>query len=197
MVGRDLVFKVKSILHRNDPIICGAPPFAAIETYGAFHLITHAAYLWDELDRQIPGIKGVWMLGQAGPPSMAVVSIKQQYPGHAKQVAALVAGTTGSAYMLKYIIIVDDDIDPSDISEVLWALGLRSDPASIDILRDCWGSQTDPFLSPEKRARMDYTHATAIITACKPYYWTKEFPPTIKTSPELLQKVRQKWQHLF
>lgn len=187
------VVKVKSVMHRNNPIILGAPPLLFAENSTCTH-IPSAAVIWDELDRQVPGVKGVSIVKEAGRYNMVVVSLKQKYPGHAKQAAMLVAGARVSAYMLKYVIVVDDDIDPSNIKEVLWALGSRTDPeVSIDVIRGCWGSQTDPFVSPQKRAIMDYTHGVTIILACKPYHYINDFPPTIRTSPELLKKVKDKW----
>lgn len=82
--------------------------------------------------------------------------------------------------------------------DVLWAIASRTDPQeSIDFVKGCWGSQTDPILSPFKRSIYDFTHSSAIILACKPYHWIKEFPPSIKTSPELLEKTKKDWEHLF
>ncbi len=191
--GRDLVFKVKSVMHRDEPIITGNPPLLG-EEGGVGGNLRKAAIVWDELDKQVPGIKGVWCPAQAGTCSMVIISLEQQYPGHAKQAALAVAASKAAAYMLKIVMVVDEDIDPSNIDEVLWALGMRCDAQnSIDVIRDWWGSQTDPFLAPEKRARMDYSHSLAIISACKPYYWIKEFPPTIRTTPELLEKIKGKW----
>jgi UbiD family decarboxylase len=191
--GQAPVVRVKSILHRNNPIIQGAPPLVTSDqTIGDD--IRRSAAMWDELDRQMPGVKGVWQVREAGCFNMVVVSIEQQYLGHAKQAALLIPATNVGRYMLKYVIVVDEDVDPSNITEVLWALGSRTDPVeSIDFIRGCLGSQTDPYVSPMKRGMMDYTHSTALIMACKPYHWIKEFAPTIKTSADLLQKTRDKW----
>ncbi len=194
--GRAPIVKVKGIMHRNNPIILGSPPLLFAE-HDICTPVSRAAGIWDELDRQVPGVKGVAIIKEMGPYNV-VVSLEQKYTGHAKQAAMAVAGCRMGGYMAKYIVIVDDDIDPSDIREVLWAISSRTDPeVSIDIIRGCWGSQTDPFLSPQKRAVQDYTHGTAIIMACKPFHWIKEFPPTIKTSPQLLKDVKEKWKKVF
>ncbi len=191
--GKAPVVKVKSVMHRNDPILLGSPPLLFAENAICTN-ISRAARLWDELDRQVPGITGVSVIKPAGRHNMIVVSLDQKYPGHAKQAAMVVAGSHVGGYMLKYVIMVDSDIDPSNVDEVLWAIGSRTDPeVSIDILRGCWGSQIDPFLSPQQRAIKDYTHGTAVIMACKPFHFIKDFPPTIRTSPELLKKVKDKW----
>lgn len=189
-------FRVKAVLHRNDPIIQGNPPSIPYRsTLG--NGIRRAANVWNELDRNLPGVKGVWSVDEAQGASMIVVSIKQMYPGHAKQAAMVTAGCSTQAYMCRWIIIVDDDIDPSNINEILWCLGTRSDPESVDLIRECWGSPLDPMLTPDKRERGDTTHSTGIILACKPYHWINKFPRSIKVSPELIEETKRKWAKSF
>jgi len=91
----------------------------------------------------------------------------------------------------------NDDIDPSNVTEILWCLGTRTDPETIDVMRGCWGSLLDPMLPPEKRERGDTTHSTGIIIACKPYHWIGKFPPSIKVNPQLIDEVRRKWGKSF
>ena len=94
--------------------------------------------------------------------------------------------------------MVDDDIDPTNTSEVIWALGTRVDPEiSIEILRGMRGGASDPMLHPEKKKRGEYEMSRAIILACKPYSWIKEFPPSTGTSPELARRIKDKWHDLF
>lgn len=98
---------------------------------------------------------------------MVVASIEQLYTGHAKRVAMALMATGLVSSMVRFVIIVDDDIDPSNISEVLWAVATRCDPVEhIDIIRDYWGQRLDPILSPEKRARLfsGLRLSTAILT---------------------------------
>lgn len=191
------VVRIKSILHRDDPIIHGSPPsiLPRVWTLGRHVLI--AATLWNELDRQLPGVKGVWVIEEGGIHSMVVVSLKQLYGGHAKQAALMAVGALVTAYACKYIIVVDEDIDPSDIPGVLWALGTRSEPEQIDAIRGCWGCPSSPILSPEQRKINDWEHSVGIILACKPYKWIKNFPPSIRVSLELAKTVRGKWPELF
>ncbi len=62
-------------------------------------------------------------------------------------ISAFYVGVAGGiyAYLLKYVVLVDEDIDPSNTADVLWAIASRTDPErSIDFVRDLWGSQTDP-----------------------------------------------------
>ena len=126
---------------------------------------------------------------------MVVVSLKQMYPGHVKQAALIAAGTyKGATHVGRFIIIVDDDIDPTNMTEVLWALGTRCDPKSqIDFLTGRLSMASDPRLDPEKRKAGDLTCSTAIIDACRPWAWRDQFPRTTKTPPEVMEQVRKKW----
>ena len=150
--------------------------------------------MWDMIDKMVPGVRGVWIMDEAGT-MMPVISIQQQYAGQAKE-AAMVAATFSG--LCRFIIVVDDDIDPSNMSEVIWALGTRCDPETgIDIVRGTLSNIKDPLISPEKRDRNEITTSTAIVMACKPYSWIEEFPASLKSSPDLLQKTREKWAELF
>ncbi|MCC6887211.1 MAG: UbiD family decarboxylase [Hyphomicrobiales bacterium] len=197
-MGKTPIFKVKAIFHRNNPILLGAPPFIAPASFTVGEHIRRAANVWAEIERQVPGVKGVSVIQEAGTYWMLAISIQQQYPGHAKQAALAALGSNAGAYLLKYVVLVDEDIDPSNTADVLWAIASRTDPAeSIDFVRGLWGSQTDPILSPLKRSTHDFTHSTAIIHACKPFHWKDQFPPSIRTDPKLLEQTKAKWSQLF
>lgn len=192
------VFRVKAILHRNNPIIQGSPPHRVPAFWSLGIHILRAAIVWNDLDRQIPGVKGVWIMEEAGSSSILVISLKQEYPGHAKQAAMIAAGCAIASVNMRFIIVVDDDIDPSNLSEVIWAMGTRTDiDSEINIVGGCRSSPTDPTLSPEKRSRGQLVHSMAIILACRPYHWIDKFPPAITVSPELDKKTREKWSKLF
>lgn len=181
---------IKSVLYRNDPIVLGAPPFL-----GASRgiLSSRGILIWNELEALgIPNIIGVnysW--------GMTIIAIKQAYPGHAMRVAhGALGGTAG--YHGRFVILVDDDIDPFDLEDVLWALATRCDPeTSLDVCRRIWSYKIDPRLPKHKKEAGDYTGAVAIIDACKPYHWIDEFPRTTKISEELLKATEDKWGKLF
>lgn len=191
-------FKVRAILHRNEPILQGNPPLRMPLDYALGRHIRKAAALWDVLDSQVTGVKGVGIMENAGIQTGVIISLKQEYSGHAMQAAMTAIGARSAAYLLRYVIVVDDDIDPTDTREVMWALGTRCDPeTSIQIVKGLWGSLVDPILPPEKRERRQMDHSAAVILACKPYHWMKDFPLSIKTDPELMQKTKKKWAKLF
>lgn len=190
-------FKVKCILHRNDPIILAVLPFlgrGAVSQHTG-RQVMKAAQVWSQLDKLVPGVKGVWVYFELGGSANIVISLEQKYGGHAKQAAMAALGQM--SYMTKFIIVVDEDVDPSNLRHVLWAVGLRSEPEEWEIIKGTWSGYLDPRLSPEKRSVGDITHSTAIIYACKPYYWMKDFPPAVIEDPDLEEKVKKKWGNLL
>ena len=84
---------------------------------GLFWAALRSAGIWADLQKLgVPGIQGVWSIPEAAGWGMTVVSIKQMYAGHAPQVMALAAQCTAGAYFGKYVIVVDDDIDPTNVT---------------------------------------------------------------------------------
>ena len=193
------VLHVKAIYHRNNPILHGQPPLKP-PGYSWYPIPLHTAMvLWSRLEvNGMPGIKGVYVHGP-GNRIIAVISIKQQYLGHAKQVGVLASTLlSGGACTGRFVIVVDDDIDAADWESVTWALTTRCDPENaIEIVRGYLSSPLDPMISPDKREKGDYTTAKVIINACKPYHWMKEFPPVNVASDELKKKILDKWPSLF
>ncbi|MBI2848752.1 MAG: UbiD family decarboxylase [Chloroflexi bacterium] len=180
------VIRVKRLMHRNDPVITSQ--------HGAgFARGLRSALLWDELEKAgVPDIRGVYCHPvQSGGRFITVISIKQRYAGHAKHAALAAMSSYLGNYMGKYVIVVDEDIDPFNTNQVLWAVGTRSDPVrSIDIIRDCWDSlSVDPGIPPDQKG----LNSRAIIDACKPYQWMNDFPPVVEVGPDMRKRVLEKW----
>ena len=150
--------------------------------------------VWNDLEKcGIPDIVGVWQHGYG----MMVISLKQRYAGHAKQ-AALIGAGSRSAYIVRCIVTVDEDVDPCNEGEVMWAIGTRCDPErDIEVIREGWSGFIDPLITPEQRARNDTTTAKVLINACRPRYRRDQFPPVVAVSPELKVKILQKWGTLL
>jgi UbiD family decarboxylase len=190
--------RITSVLHRNDPILQGAPPLLTPFDYALGRHIRRSAVVWDLLDREIPGVRGVWFMEGGTPYGGLVIALEQAWGGHALHAALKVLGSYSTAYMLRWIIVVDDDIDPTDWLQVSWALNTRCDPReSVQIVDGCWGSPLDPRLPPEKRERADFTHSCAIVMACKPFSWKENYPVSIRSSAERIQAIQAKWGRLF
>lgn len=187
--GRETVVRIGRIMHRNDPILLGNPPLLpTTERYG---IPLFAARIWDHLEQSgISDVQGVWCHCHT---LMIVVSLKQQYPGHAMHALTAAAGIKTGASMYRYYVAVDDDIDPLDLKQVIWAMCTRVDPAeSIQVIKS-WTSDLDPRLSPEKRDKGDYTIGRMLIDACKPFPWRDRFPQANRFSPEMRKQVFEKW----
>jgi len=96
--------------------------------------------------------------------------------------------------MTRMIIVVDDDIDITNPTEVMWAVATRWDPkGQTDIIDGCWTGLIDPALHPDKRDNGDTTTARMIIYAVRPFHWREEFPKVNKVSKEYAEKIRAKW----
>lgn len=182
--------KVKRVLYRNNPIITGAPPFRPPSDTTLFRSLGGSAMVWDNLEKAgVPDVRGVWQ-HEAAHWAFTVVSIKQRYPGHARQAGLLASQVPGGAEMGRYVVVVDDDIDPSNINDVIWAMATRADPErSIEIIHRCWSAPLDPALPPWQKD----LNSRLILDACKPYEWLADFPKEASTSPELREKILRKW----
>ena len=96
------------------------------------------------------------------------------------------------------VVVVDEDIDVTNLEQLMWAMCTRSDPKqSIQFIEGSWDSPADPRLSPEKRAKGDMTHSVAIIDACRPWTWRDKFPPANTPSAEIARKAREKFGWLL
>ena len=153
----------------------------------AYELI-RSAQLWDELEAAgVPEVQGVTCYQHR---FITVVGIKQRYSGHAKQAGMLAMQCHAGAYLGRYVIVVDDDIDVYEFNQVLWAISTRVDPVKdIEIVKSCWSGPLDPIIPPGEKGFA----SRAIIDATKPYNWYAQFPPSITIQPELKARVRQKW----
>ncbi len=185
--------KAVTLYHRHDPILTCSPPAKGLYCDEAFsRSIWKSAFLYNELlGANVPGIKGVWF-----PPHYVIVSIKQQYGGHATQAGhvASQASTTTLFISANYTIVVDDDIDPYDFDDVMWAVGTRSSPIETDIIKKVRTSRIDPAL---RKPASSLTVSNAIIYAVKPFEWRNEFPPTAIASEELRRKAFDTWKDTF
>jgi len=183
--------KIKRLYHRNDPIILGSPPGRPPAELGWYRSYLRSALIWDEMEKAgVPDVKGVWLTVSGGSRLVLAVSIKQRYPGHAKQAAVVASQCHAGAYLGRYVIVVDDDIDPSNTDDLIWAMSSRSDPETdIDIIRRCWSGPLDPIIQPGKKG----FNSRAIIDACRPFEWMKDFPPVAESSKEVLDATAKKW----
>ncbi|MFQ5914537.1 MAG: UbiD family decarboxylase [Nitrospinota bacterium] len=193
-VSDEPTIKVRRVYHRNEPILTMANPCRPPNDFNFGRSIVKAAMIWDEVEKAgLPGVQGVWCHEAGASRLFNVISIKPLYPGHSKQAAMLAASCHSGNYAGRWTIVVDDDIDPSNLFDVIWAVSTRCDPPEdIDFIRKTWSTPLDTMLREPP-----YQNNRAIVDACRPWGWKDEFPEVAEGSPELKEKMRKKWRHLL
>jgi 4-hydroxy-3-polyprenylbenzoate decarboxylase len=188
------VIRVQRIYHRNEPILTMATPMRPPSDFSYSKCVMKAGMIWDEVERAgLSGVKGVWCHEAGGARMFNVIAIKQAYAGHAKQAALAAASCQSGSYLGRFVVVVDDDIDPTDLFEVLWAMCTRCDPAEdIDILRKMWSGPLDPRIP-----RGTTWNSRAVIDACRPFEMLKDFPPVARASRELRREVEAKFREIL
>jgi UbiD family decarboxylase len=132
----------------------------------------------------------VWAHEVGGGRQLLAVAVHQQYPGHVRQTGHLTASLPSAAYMNKFVVVVDHDVDPRSLNDVMWAVCTRTDPGvDIEVLHRTWGSRVDPLREPGAPA----FNNRAVIDACRPWARLAEFPAVAEASRDLLDRVVQRW----
>ena len=193
------VLRVEALYYRDDPIVVGCPPGRPPDELARYRAPLRSALLFEELAKAgIPDVVGVWQHEAGGSRMFTVVSIRQRYPGHARQVLHVASQCHTGAYAGKYVVVVDEDVDPSDLEEVVWAVCTRSDPVeSIDFVRRAWSTPLDPRLTPERRAAGDFTSSRALIDATRPWEWRDQFPPVNVLPLAERRQALERWSYLL
>jgi UbiD family decarboxylase len=189
--------EITAIHHRNNPILTNAlmADYPSCEQSGFFSIL-RSAKIWDDLDKLgMVGVTGVYCHpAAAGGFGMTVISLKQQYAGHAAQALALTAQVPGGAYYTKWVVAVDEDVDPSDMNQVIGAMASRCNPVDdIDILRNTWSTPLDPSQNPP--AKRPYG-SKALINACKDHRYLSTFSARTRLRRSVYDGVAQKWTSL-
>ena len=189
--------EVTAIHHRSKPIVTNAlmADYPSNEQSGFFSVI-RSAKIWDDFDKLgIPGVQGVYCHpAGAGGFGMTVISLEQRYAGHAAQALALAAQVPGGAYYTKWIIAVDEDVDPTDMNQVIWAMSSRCNPIEdIDLLRNTWSTWLDPTQNPPEERPYG---SKALINACKEHRYLPVFSKRTALRKEIYDQVAQRWRTL-
>jgi 4-hydroxy-3-polyprenylbenzoate decarboxylase len=199
--GPNLVVHVDEVWYRNDPILQGNPTMhGSSKMHALGGEIFTSAIIWDSVEREVPGVAGVYSLYQpcqAGS-FLVAVAIKQRYPGHAKQAALAALASHGTVFMNKAVVVVDDDVNPADLNDVIFAITTRCNPVEdIDIIRGIPGLMLDPRIAPERRAVGDSTTSTMLINACRPWSMRNSYPRVNIVSKTLQDEALAKWNHIL
>jgi len=127
-VERFPVFTIERITHRKDPIYhstyTGRPP----DEPAVLGVALNEVFV-PILQKQFPEITDFYLPPEGCSYRVAVVSMKKQYPGHAKRVMLGVWSFLRQFMYTKFVIVTDQDINVRDWKDVIWAMTTRMDPA--------------------------------------------------------------------
>ncbi len=187
---RTPIIHVEAIYHRDDPILLGCPQGKPPHEDNRFLAYLKSALIEDQLRKAgVPRVTGVWCPPESGNRMMTVIAIDQAYPGHATQ-ALMVGGQTGtSAYAGRIVVVVDPDIDITSLTDVMWAVMTRADPArDVSIVRRAWSGPLDPAIHPDERG----FNSRLLIDATIPWEWRDRFAPPVVTADDM-RASRERW----
>jgi phenylphosphate carboxylase beta subunit len=180
---------VKCVTFRNKPIFWGTTVGRAVTDTHMTMALTYGATLWQQLvTMKIPGIKSVYCPPEGSGRFLAIISLKQMYPGHADQVLTAAISTEMGAYGLKTVIVVDDDIDPWDIPRVLYALSFRFQPNRSQVIKRGRSTPLDPSLPLHARE----ITGRLLLDATIPYDWDEK-PIPIELDKTTVDRVMSRW----
>ncbi len=185
------VIRVTKIRRRRHPIVMGNLPAKPPNDDTYYRGFLRAAAVWSELEGAgIPGVSMVWCHEAGGSRMFTVVALKQMFGGHAKQAGHIAAQCHAGAYANRWTIVVDDDVDPTDTNEVIWALCSRVDPRDdVQVITGGWSTPLDPMSYPPDKRNLN---ARLVIDACRP--WGREFPEVCEASPALQAEIVARWR---
>ncbi|MFC1815938.1 UbiD family decarboxylase [Thermodesulfobacteriota bacterium] len=188
--------KPNTLYYRNDPVLSGSPPAKTnYSDHNLMRAIWRSGLLYNELaENNVQDVKGVWYAPAGGTRYLQIISLKQRYAGHAAKAGHIASQGRSGAFHGRYTIIVDEDVDPYDLEDVMWAVGSRSNPAEIDIIQKGWTSHLDPIL---RKPTKDLTRPRGIIYAVKPFEWKDEFAAVNVASEKARKEAFSKWKGVF
>jgi len=141
------VFTVERITHRKNPIYHSTYTGKPIDEPAVLGVALNEVFV-PLLQQQFPEIADFYLPPEACSYRMAIVSMKKQYPGHAKRVMMGVWSFLRQFMYTKFVIVVDDDIDVKNWKEVIWAISTRVDPTRDTTLIDNTPIDYLDFASP-------------------------------------------------
>lgn len=191
-VERFPVFTVEAITHREDPIYhstyTGRPP----DEPAILGLALNEVFV-PILRKQFPEIVDFYLPPEGCSYRMAVVTIRKEYPGHAKRVMLGVWSFLRQFMYTKFVIVTDEDVNARDWQDVIWAMTTRMDPR-----RDCVFIDNTPidyldFASPEaglgSKVGFDATNKW-------PGETTREWGKPITMDKAVRERVDKMWDEL-
>lgn len=186
------VFTVEKITHRKNPIYhstyTGRPP----DEPAILGLALNEVFV-PILQKQFPEIVDFYLPPEGCSYRMAVVTMKKQYPGHAKRVMLGVWSFLRQFMYTKFVIVTDDDVNARDWNDVIWAITTRMDPTRDTTLVDNTPIDYLDFASPVSglgsKMGLDATHKWKGET-------DREWGRVITMDDSVKAKVDEMWSKL-
>ncbi|HSN40514.1 MAG TPA: 4-hydroxy-3-polyprenylbenzoate decarboxylase [Burkholderiales bacterium] len=186
------VFTIERMTLRRDPVYhstyTGKPP----DEPAVLGMALNEVFV-PLLMKQFPEIADFYLPPEGCSYRMAVVSMKKQYPGHARRVMFGVWSFLRQFMYTKFIIVTDDDVNVRDWKEVIWALTTRVDPARDTLIADNTPIDYLDFASPVSglgsKMGIDATNKWPAETS-------RSWGTPIAMSDEVKRRVDALWQNL-
>ena len=145
------------------------------------------------LQKQFPEITDFYLPPEGCSYRMAIVTMRKQYPGHAKRVMMGVWSFLRQFMYTKFVIVCDDDIDARNWQDVIWAITTRMDPARDTLMIDNTPIDYLDFASPVaglgSKMGLDATHKW-------PGETSREWGSAISMDPAVKARVDELWSQL-
>ena len=145
------------------------------------------------IQKQYPEIVDFYLPPEGCSYRMAVISIRKQYPGHAKRIMMGAWSFLRQFMYTKFVIIVDDDVNVRDWNDVIWAMTTRMDPARDTVLIENTPIDYLDFATPVSglgsKMGMDATSKWPAET-------TREWGTPISMSEDVKKRVDEIWNEL-
>ncbi len=187
------VFHVRCITHRNKPILPVSTPGKPFDDTTFVYSLCCSAALKTDLRKMGFPFKDVYLT-----PSMVavIISAKETYPGYVHTLSSAIWGTKVGVYR-PVVIVVGEDIDVTNMDQVMWALTTRVHPVrDIHVKKRAPSHPLFSFLSPEERTTL--TGAAVCYDATFPFEWKENTPRIVDFEhawPEDVQKtVISRWK---
>jgi len=186
------VFTVDRITHRKDPIYhstyTGRPP----DEPAILGVALNEVFV-PILQKQFPEIVDFYLPPEGCSYRMAVVSMKKQYPGHAKRVMMGIWSFLRQFMYTKFIIVTDDDVDVRNWQDVIWAMTTRMDPARDSVIIENTPIDYLDFASPVSGlgSKIGFD-----ATSKFPGETTREWGTPISMSEDVKNKIDSIWDEL-
>ena len=126
------LFRTTAVSHRTDPIFESIYIGKGWTEHDTLIGLSTCAPIYAQLRENFPEVVAVNALYQHG--LTGIISVKNRFAGFAKSVAMRALGTPHGLMYLKNLIMVDDDVDPFDLNQVMWALSTRTRASDIIVI---------------------------------------------------------------